>query len=170
LGHVGIFCADLATMRSFYTEQLGLTITDEKPGMVCFLSSRPAQEHHEVVLIRGRTAPPEAVLLQQISFRCAALADVLGFYRRLKEQGTRFDMLVCHGNAVGAYFRDPEGNRAEVYWDTGRKVHQPFLHPVDMDQPLEMLAQQVEEIIARYGETGYLAPELSAAQRKGAAE
>jgi catechol-2,3-dioxygenase len=166
---VGLFCEDLERMRAFYVTQLGLQITDEKPGMVCFLSARPAEEHHELVLIRGRTAARDVALLQQVSFRCESLADVVGIYQRLKSHGTPFDMLVCHGNAVGAYFRDPEGNRSEVYWDTGHQVTQPFLHPVDLDQPVDALHRQVAEIIEKYGQTGYLAPELSAAQRKGAA-
>jgi catechol 2,3-dioxygenase-like lactoylglutathione lyase family enzyme len=48
LGHVGLYCFDLAAQERFYTEVLGLTKTDEdrELGMV-FLSAQPDQEHHE---------------------------------------------------------------------------------------------------------------------------
>jgi catechol-2,3-dioxygenase len=39
---------------------------------------------------------------------------------------------VSHGNAVGIYFQDPDGNRVEVYWQTGLDWPQPFDKPVDL--------------------------------------
>lgn len=51
-------------MRDFYERVLGLTVTDEDPGQgMVFVSSRPEQEHHEMVLAQGRTAPREAKLI-----------------------------------------------------------------------------------------------------------
>lgn len=170
LGHVGIFCNDVSLMREFYTDIIGLAVADEKAGRVVFLSSRPDEEHHELVLIGGRTAAADAVLLQQVSFRCSTLDDVVGYYQRLRDAGVRFDMIVSHGNAVGVYFYDPEGNRIEVYWDTGHKVTQPFLHAIDLEQPVEVVRAAVDEIVEKYGKTGFLDPNLSAAQRRGAKE
>jgi catechol 2,3-dioxygenase-like lactoylglutathione lyase family enzyme len=48
LGHVGLFCNDLMKMRRFYSEVMGLTITDEdmERGIV-FLSADPQAEHHD---------------------------------------------------------------------------------------------------------------------------
>ena len=56
LGHVGIYCFDLDAQERFYTEVLGLTKTDEdrEHGLV-FLSAQPEQEHHELLLVAGRT-------------------------------------------------------------------------------------------------------------------
>ena len=39
-----------------------------------------------------------------------------GYYRRLRENQVPIDMTVSHGNAIAAYFYDPDGNRCEVYW------------------------------------------------------
>ena len=94
------------------------------------------------------------MLLQQVSFRCNSLDDVIGFYRRFKEHNVKFDMIVSHGNAVGIYCYDPEGNRCEVYWNTGLKARQPYLEGVDLDRPPQDLLREIEESVRLHGETG----------------
>lgn len=156
LGHVGIMCSDVAAQVAFYTQVLNLTVTDHDPGMgFYFLSSRPDFEHHELLLCKGRTAGPDAQLLQQISFRCARLEDVLGFLRRFRANGTELDMVVSHGNAIGVYFYDPEGNRCEVYWHTGFAARQPFVQHIDLDRDLEEVLGDVRRSVLEFGETGF---------------
>ncbi|TMA12853.1 MAG: hypothetical protein E6J89_03420 [Deltaproteobacteria bacterium] len=41
--------------------------------------------------------------------------------------------VVNHGNAVGVYFQDPDGNQVEVYWPTGIDWPQPFGKPVNLE-------------------------------------
>jgi catechol 2,3-dioxygenase-like lactoylglutathione lyase family enzyme len=161
LGHVGIFVEDVDRSLSFYRDLLGLTLTDadERNGMY-FFSSRPEREHHEFLICRGRTAPRGVRLLQQISFRCDSLEDVIAFWRRLDAAGVTFDRIVSHGNAVGVYFFDPDGNRCEIYWPTGLQAHQTFLEPIDLSRPAEELMKEISESVARYGETGYVDPAL----------
>lgn len=157
LSHVGLHVKDLESQKRFYQDILGLQVTDEDPqaGMV-FMSARPEEEHHELLLTGGRNVGDDARLLQQVSFRCNSLDDVIGYYQRFKERGVKFDMIVTHGNAVAVYFYDPEGNRCEVFWDTGLKARQPFLIGVDLDQPADELRREIEEAVRRYGETGYV--------------
>jgi catechol-2,3-dioxygenase len=159
LGHVGLHVQDLEKQKCFYRDVLGLTVTDEDPklGMV-FMSARPDEEHHEFLLCRGRNVDSDARVLQQVSFRCNEFADVIGFYHRLKEYGAKFDMIISHGNAIGVYFFDPEGNRIETYWPTGLKARQPYGELIDLDQPPAELLKHIEEHVAKYGETGYLPP------------
>ena len=165
LGHVGIHCNDLEATKTFYRDVLGLTVTDEdsEMGMV-FLSSRPADEHHELVLVRGRDVPPGALMVQQISFRCNSLADVIEYYERFKAQNVVLDMVVTHGNAVGVYFYDPEGNRCEVYWPTGLVARQPFLDALDLTQPPGAILARIQELVEKYGATGYVDTSMLAAQ------
>ena len=86
LGHVGLYTSDLDKQRRFYQDVLGLTVTDEDPDMgMVFLSARPAEEHHELLLCRGRTGPLDAHVVQQVSFRCDALEDVIGYFERLQQ-------------------------------------------------------------------------------------
>jgi catechol-2,3-dioxygenase len=157
LGHVGLHVNDLKCQVGFYRDILGLTVTDEDPnaGMV-FLSARPDEEHHELLLCQGRTAPEDAMLVQQISFRCASLQDVQGYYRRLRDAGAQIDMTVSHGNAIGLYFRDPEGNRCEVYCGTGLPARQPYLVGIDLERPAEELLASVQASVAEHGQTGYV--------------
>ena len=160
LGHVGLHVNDLEKQKAFYRDVLGLQITDENPeiGMV-FMSARPEEEHHEFLLCKGRNVEDEdAFLLQQVSFRCNSLEDVVGYYRRFKEVGVKFDMIVSHGNAVGVYFRDPEGNRCEIYAGTGLQARQPYLERVNLDEPVEEIMRKIRESVAQHGATGTIDP------------
>jgi catechol 2,3-dioxygenase-like lactoylglutathione lyase family enzyme len=174
LGHVGIRCNEPEVLVDFYSRVLGLTVTDrdEKLG-IWFLSSRPEAEHHELVLAAGRDVPAAGKLIQQISFRCDTLADVIGFYRRLRDAATRFDMIVSHGNAVGVYFFDPEGNRCEIYWQTGLKARQPFVERIDIEMDPELLIDRIRASVERYAKSGlaepwYVADTLQASSAKEA--
>jgi catechol-2,3-dioxygenase len=156
LGHVGIYAQDLETMRDFYTRIVGLEIADEAPNAV-FMSSDPAREHHELVLFRSGS-PEQKTCVQQISFSCEKLEDIVQYYHRFKEQGVRFRSVTSHGNAVGLYFYDPEGNVCEVYWTTPWKAHQPYAVAVDLTQELEDVKRLIEEDVRQYSETGHLDP------------
>jgi catechol-2,3-dioxygenase len=152
LGHTGLWVNDLEKMRDFYTRIIGLTVTDEDPaeGMV-FLSSRPDFEHHEFVLARGRVGGPEVKLPHQFSWRVASLEDVIEFHERFKAEGIPVQQEVTHGNAVGIYFFDPEGNRNEVYWQTGREVKQPFRKTLNLDQPADAVLAESDRLVAEGG-------------------
>jgi catechol 2,3-dioxygenase-like lactoylglutathione lyase family enzyme len=154
LGHVGIHCKDLAKQKAFYVDVLGLHLTNEDPGMgMVFLSARPEEEDHELLLCGGREVD-DVLLLQQMSWRCNDLTDVIGFYERLRAQGVQFDMIVSHGNAVGMYFRDPEENRLEIYWATGFEAKQPYLEKVDLRESPHEIMRKIKESVAQHGETG----------------
>ena len=157
LGHVGLHVQDLERAKAFYRDIIGLTVTDEDPerGMV-FMSARPEEEHHELLLCRGRNVDDKAKVVQQISFRCNSFEDVLGFYRRFKENNVKFDMILSHGNAVGVYVFDPEGNRIETYWNTGLKAKQPYGEIIDLEKPPMELLRHIGEHVAKYGDSGFV--------------
>jgi catechol-2,3-dioxygenase len=56
--------------------------------------------------------------------------------------------LVCtsHGNAVSIYFRDPEGNRLEVFLDMPWYCEQPLREPIDLDQSDETVMAAAEAL------------------------
>ena len=141
LGHVGIYARDLMRMRDFYTRVIGLKIADEdlQTRKMVFLSSNPSYEHHEFVLMQGRTGPEDARVVQQISFKVPSLDDLKAYYQRLLTEQVKIDRTVSHGNAFGMYFFDPEGNRIELYYKTGFPVPQPHGDPVDLNASNEAL-------------------------------
>lgn len=149
LGHVGLFCNDLKTMRDFYTRVLGLTISDENPERgICFLSASPETEHHELALVQAKDPTQKTRQVQQISFKVKTLDDVRAFYHRLKGAGLRIDRTITHGIACSVYFYDPEDNRVELYYTTPYNVRQPLGEHIDLDRPNEELmafAQSFED-------------------------
>jgi catechol-2,3-dioxygenase len=149
LGHVGVYATDLMKMRDFYTRVMGLKIADEDlegRGMT-FLSANPQYEHHEFVLMKGRAAPPDAKVIQQISFKVPSVDDLRDYYRRLLKEKVRIDRVVSHGNALGLYFFDPEGNRIELYYKTGFPVPQPHGDPINLEDSTEELLAQARAAI-----------------------
>lgn len=149
LGHTGLWVDDLEAMQDFYERVLGLVVTDHDDDLgIVFLSSRPDVEHHEFVLQRGRTAPSGVRLTHQVSWRVDSLEAVLEFHRRFEAEGVQVQQEVTHGNAIGIYFFDPEGNRNEVYLRLERDVAQPFRKTLDLDQPPAAIWAQFEELMA----------------------
>ena len=168
LGHVGIHCKDLEKQKSFYRDVIGLQVTNEDPAMgMVFLSARPEEEDHELLLVGGREVD-DVLLLQQMSWRCNSLEDVIGYYERLNTFGVKYDMIVSHGNAVGMYFRDPEDNRLEIYWATGLKARQPYLEKVDLSEPPDEIMRKIQESVAVHGEEGVVDMSALADQDIGA--
>ena len=149
LGHVGIYTQDLMKMRDFYTRVIGLKVADEDldgRGM-CFLSSDPIAEHHEFVLMKGRQAPEDIQLVQQISFKVPTIQDLREYKQMIEDENLKIDRIVSHGNAFGMYFFDPEGNRVELYYRTGFPVPQPHGEPIDLSRSDEELLTDAKELL-----------------------
>jgi len=148
--HVGIFVNQMAAMEAFYTRQLEFTVTDrgQLPGPhgpvdLVFLSRDP-DEHHQIVLAGGR---PESIgfnVVNQISLRADSLGTLKAFHARLKDQVSEM-LPVTHGNAMSIYFRDPEGNRLEVFIDTPWYVTQPMRVALPIELPEAELMQWAEQ-------------------------
>lgn len=150
LGHVGLYVRDLERMVAFYRDFMGMQVTKQNPrrGMV-FLSADPEACDHEIALMRGRPEQDDPHLIDQISLRVETLEDLRDFHRRVQAEGYRLDRVVNHGSALGCYFFDPEGNRTEVFWVTGRPCWVPTSEPVDLSQSDEAILAHVDRIIER---------------------
>jgi catechol-2,3-dioxygenase len=164
LGHVGIYAKDFERMRDFYSNVIGLTISDQTPT-AAFMTSDPKREHHEFVMFKSSN-PAEATCVQQISFSCERLEDIVNYYHTFKKHNVTFSRVVSHGNAVGLYFHDPEGNRCEVYWSTPFEAHQPYGVAVDLNQAPEEIVRTIEADVKVYGATGHVDPASFEKQRE----
>jgi catechol-2,3-dioxygenase len=147
LGHIGIYVRDLERMVAFYRDLLGMQITKQnwRAGVV-FLSADPDSVDHEIALMRGRPAGDETKLIQQISMRVTSLDDLRAFRRRLVAEGYRIEGVVNHASAIGCYFFDPEGNRTEVFWVTGRPCWVPTANPIDVEQSDQAVMAEVDRV------------------------
>jgi len=138
MSHVGLYVHDLPKMLEFYTTVMGLTETDRgivRGSEIVFTSSDP-REHHQIALIAGRPAELAYNPINQISFRMDSVELLQAMWRRIKDAPGVSDLRpVDHGNAWSVYFRDPEGNRLELFCDTEFYVSQPCLEPLDLALP-----------------------------------
>jgi catechol 2,3-dioxygenase-like lactoylglutathione lyase family enzyme len=147
LGHVGLYVRDLEQMCEFYSDFLGMTVTDRDERRV-FLSARPDDEHHEVLLAHHESKHTDP---QQLSFQVESLAALREFYARIVEREFEIDHVSNHGNAIGCYFRDPEGNRVEVYWPTGINWPQPHSDRIDLSLSESEIRQVLRDMVVSVG-------------------
>ena len=149
--HVGVFVTDLEKMVDFYTRVLGLVVSDRdrtKDGReIAFLTLDP-REHHQVVFATGRPADLAYNMIQQLSFRADSLSSLRETYVALKREPIVELGPISHGNAISAYFRDPEGNRLEVFIDTKWHVPQPCAEPVDLMKSNDEIMAFVDRQVA----------------------
>ena len=147
LGHVGIYVRDLERMVAFYRDVMGMRVTKQnwRAGAV-FLSADPDAVDHEIALMRGRPDAADPHLLNQISMRVESLDELRAFRRRLSAEGYRIEGVVNHASAIGCYFFDPEGNRTEVFWVTGRPCWVPTANPIDIERPDEAVLADVDRL------------------------
>ncbi|HYF57967.1 MAG TPA: VOC family protein [Burkholderiaceae bacterium] len=146
--HFGFHVRDIAAMEDFYVRVLGLVVTDRGdlgPVRLVFLSRDP-EEHHQIVLASGRPAEAAFNPINQISFRVPDLASLRALDRRLRTEAVAERIAVTHGNAISVYFRDPEGNRIEAFFDTPWYCRQPLREAVDLEQPDDALMARAEAI------------------------
>lgn len=149
--HFGFYVHDLPRMARFYTETLCFFQTDHGdlgPVQLVFLSRDPA-EHHQIVLASGRPDSASFSVINQMSLRVPDLATLRTVRDRVAAAPGVTDLLAAtHGNAISIYFRDPEGNRLEVFMDTPWYCAQPLREPIALDRPdAEVMAQA--EALAR---------------------
>ena len=151
LGHLGFYVRDIERSVAFYRDILGLQVSDRSPRGAVFMTAQDRlAEHHELYLAPGRNDDGKANILQQISFRCATVADVKEFYRIFVENKVPINRCVSHGNTVSIYAEDPDGNPVEVYWPNGVDVPQPFGKPMDLSKSEGEIMAQLENILAEW--------------------
>jgi len=147
MSHIGLYVNDLPGMEAFYTHVLGFTVTDRgkvRGADIVFTSWDP-KDHHQVALVSGRPKDLAFNHINQISFRVASVEDLQAVWRRVKNEPGVTDLRpMDHGNAWSLYFRDPEGNRLEVFCDTAWYIEQPCLEDLDLSLPAEQIRAKSE--------------------------
>jgi catechol 2,3-dioxygenase len=149
LTHVGLYVNDMDAMVSFYTRLVGFIVTDSGTFLgrdLTFLSRRP-DEHHQMVLVTGRRADGDVQVLSQVSFRVDDLDALRVFHRTALELGAAEMEGRNHGNSWSIYFRDPEGNRLEMYTPTPWYVSQPWRVALDLAESNESIVSTTRKLI-----------------------
>jgi catechol-2,3-dioxygenase len=142
IGHVGLHATNPAASAEFYRDIFGLEITggsasDYPLGETVFLSSRPGEEPHDIVLF----ANPE---IAHTAFKVSSLAELRSFHARVVEKKIPIKFAFNHRESFAFYFDDPDGNVIEVFWPTGNlSQSQPYLELLDLSQPDEVLLEKI---------------------------
>ena len=110
-----------------------------------------ANEHHQVVLVKGRTGEPTTKVLAQVSFRVDSLDDLRTFAALAGSNGATELEARNHGNSWSIYFRDPEYNMIEMYVVTPWQVRQPWRVALDLDRPDEDIVAETKRLIEADG-------------------
>jgi catechol-2,3-dioxygenase len=147
LGHIGLYVRDVSKMAAFYRDFLGMQVTKQAPdGRAVFLSSDPEAVDHEIALMidpsGGKTEN-----VQQISMRVPGFEDLQEFHRRIvANPELKVDSIVTHLSSVSCYFFDPEGNRTEVFWLTGRPSWVMIGVPIDLQRSKDEVLAEVDRV------------------------
>jgi catechol-2,3-dioxygenase len=142
IGHVGLRATNPAASAEFYRDIFGMEITGGSPadhplGATVFLSSRPDQESHEMVLFANPA-------FAHIAFKVSSLAELRSFHARVVEKKIPIKFVFNHRVSFSFYFDDPDGNMIEVYWPTGDlSWRQPYAEPLDLSQADETLLEKI---------------------------
>ena len=117
VGHVHLKVRDVDRAVEFYTDALGLDVT-ERQGRYAFLSW--GERHHDVALqgLGPEASPPgPGVGLYHAALEVETPDALRAVHERLRERGVAVSP-VDHGISKALYFDDPDGNGLEVYLDT----------------------------------------------------
>lgn len=156
IGHVGLAVRDLDRSIAFYTEVLGLRLTErfdypeDEVGHGVMVSAgafiRADTTHHCMSLFVLKDGVGDAVAgplgLHHLAFELGSPDELLGLYRRCKATGTEIvnARRGGPGNQPRFYARDPDGNLLEFYWGIdqigwdGLPREYPDIEEIDLEQ------------------------------------
>jgi catechol 2,3-dioxygenase len=133
IGHVVLNVSDLEAAVRFYTEVLGLQISDRYPdtmvpGGMVFL--RCNTDHHGVALVGG-AAKTERSSLNHFAFEAGSPDEVFRARAWLRQHGVPivFEGRRRAGCQLAVEFRDPDGNNLEIYWGIDQVGSSGYVRP-----------------------------------------
>ncbi len=147
IGHVVLNVTDLDAAVRFYTEVLGLRVTDRYPdgvvpGGMVFLCV--GTDHHGVALVGGAQRG-ERSSLNHFAFEVGSLDEVFRARAWLRARGVplHFEGRRRAGCQVAIEFQDPDGNNLEIYWNIDQVGTEGAVRPASEWRPAKTLEDAV---------------------------
>ena len=152
LGHVVLNVTDLDASVRFYTDVLGLEVSDRYPdtmvpGGMVFLRCNP--DHHGVALVGG--APKlERSTLNHFAFEVGSPDEVFRARAWLQKHGVPivFEGRRRAGCQLAVEFRDPDGNHLEIYWGLDQVGTSGHVRPASEWRPARTLEEGAANPVA----------------------
>jgi len=148
IGHVVLNVSDLDASVHFYTDVLGLRVSDRYPdtmvpGGMVFL--RCNTDHHGVALVGG-AARQDKSSLNHFAFEVGTIDEVFRARTWLRKHGVpiHFEGRRRAGCQLAIEFKDPDGNNLEIYWGLDQIGTEGVARPGNQWKP----AQTLEEAVA----------------------
>jgi catechol 2,3-dioxygenase-like lactoylglutathione lyase family enzyme len=125
ISHVVLKVTDLERSVKFYTQVLGMRVSDAypesmMPGGMVFM--RCNDDHHGVALVGGAAGPAGGKELHHFAFEVDTLDDVFRARDHLRRHGVpiSFEGRRRAGQQVAVEFKDPDGHNLEICWGIDR--------------------------------------------------
>ena len=120
LNHLVLWVRDAQVSLSFYRDVLGFTIVEMPSPQAVFLRANGSDNHHDLGLFGiGADAPPPSqgrqVGMYHAAWEVASIQDLAKAREALQRSGNLAGES-DHGNSLGLYAKDPDGNELEVFW------------------------------------------------------
>jgi len=152
IGHVVLNVSDLEASVRFYTEVLGLEVSDRYPdtmvpGGMVFL--RCNTDHHGVALVGGASRL-DTTSLNHFAFEVGSPDEVFRARGWLRQQGVPivFEGRRRAGCQLAVEFRDPDGNNLEIYWGLDQIGTGASARPASEWRPARTLEEAVANPVA----------------------
>ena len=136
LGHVMMFSPQIDKQRAFYTDILGLLISDDVPGIVTFL--RCTSDHHNIAFLHS-----DHPGFHHGSFEVGHVNEIAIGALRMQEKGWQPGWGLgrhCIGSNFFFYMKDPWGSYAEYFYDLDYIPKDSDWTPRDWDPSLALYA------------------------------
>ena len=147
IGHVVLNVTDLERSLRFYTEVLGLQVSDRYPdtmvpGGMIFL--RCNTDHHGVALVGGAAAS-EPTSLNHFAFEVGSVDEVFRAraWLRARDVPISFEGRRRAGCQIAIEFMDPDGNNLEIYWNIDQVGPEGAVRPGSEWRPAKTLEDAV---------------------------
>ena len=146
--HAVMYVDDVDSMLDFYTNTMGFGVTDRGQlgkNEIIFMSQNP-DEHHQLAFVTRRKNLEPSNSVNHFAFRVDSLEEVINLHGTISnDERVKGITPMSHGNTLSVYFRDPEGNGIEVFWDTPWHVAQPQGETWDVTLSKDELLEWVSE-------------------------
>jgi catechol 2,3-dioxygenase len=124
IGHVHLKVADLKRALGFYMDVLGFQLVQMYGDQAAFVSA--GGYHHHIGLNTwdskgGSPPPPGSTGLYHTAIVYPTQVDLANAFKRVLAAGVELDGAADHGVSWALYFRDPDQNGIELYWDKPEK-------------------------------------------------